>query len=83
MQALLDRSIRPEGQLYGAKDCFATKDYASVLAAKYFNSLRPRGGSWAGAVRGQNNEPDPTGESDMHAVITSMKTDMSEKTKEI
>ena len=33
VQALLDRSIWPEGQLYGAKDCFATKDYASALAA--------------------------------------------------
>jgi hypothetical protein len=45
VQALLDRSIRPEGQLYGAKDCFATKDYAPELAARYFDSLRPRGGS--------------------------------------
>jgi hypothetical protein len=45
--------------------------------------MKPRGGSWAGAVRGQNNEPDPTGESDMSAVITTLKTDLSEKTKEI
>ena len=83
MQALIERSVSPEGQLSGTKDCFATKDYAVALATRYFSSLRPRGGSWAGAVRGQNNEPDPTGESDMSAVITTLKTDLSEKTKEI
>ena len=82
VQALLDRSIRPEGQLYGIKDGFATKDYATSLANLYFDSLRPRGGSWAGAVRGQNNEPDPTGESDMNAIVAIMKTDLSEKSKE-
>jgi len=83
VQALIDRSIGPEGQLFGAKDCFATKDYAVALANRYFANLKPRGGSWAGAVRGQNNEPDPTGESDMSAIVTIMKADLSEKTKEI
>ena len=56
MQALIDRSIGPEGQLFGAKDCFATMDFAVQLANRYFAQMKPRGGSWAGAVRGQNNE---------------------------
>lgn len=83
VQALLDRLIEPEGQLFGARDCFAIKDFAVQLANRYFDQLKPRGGSWAGAVRGQNNEPDPTGEPDMNAIVTILKADLSEKTKEI
>jgi len=70
IQALLDRSIQPEGQLYGSRDCFAVKDYAVSMANRYFDNLKPRGGSWAGATKGQNNEPDPTGDSNLTTVLT-------------
>ena len=83
IQALLDNSIKPGGLMYALRDAFATRDFASKFARRFFDALKPRGGSFAGAVRGQNNEADPTGEANMDAIITEFKADLSDKTKEV
>lgn len=72
IRTLIKRTSAPDGALYGNKYSTQIRDLALQIVNKYFASLKPRGGSFAGALKA-NGELDPSGNADLQVVTTLMK----------
>ena len=72
--AVDENSVPGGGSLAKQRDPGLVRDTAMNLLRLWFVSLKPRGGSFAGAtkVNGAVTVPDPAGEADLPAVITTL-----------
>jgi len=81
VRALLELTMDENalGDLLGkSKDPSQTRDLAMELLRLWFMSLKPRGGSFAGAVKSNGTDPDPTGVSNLPNVIAELTPDAGE-----